>query len=156
MFLFLESLFQFLAHRTYNSLISNLFEWERRAEPVRMCAIIPQCTTWIGSRMVWARRVWRTIERINVWSLYWWGCISRWVNMTTTFLMMLWSAGNLHLAQNTDFNDGSMTRADVNELQEMSDYIAEMRGVCEWEINESTSEERWHDVRAHEGFHLLG
>ena len=33
----------------------------------------------------------------------------------------------MHLAQTNDFNDGSMARADVNEVQEMTtDYIVEM------------------------------
>ena len=55
--------------------------------------------------------------------------------MTSIFLMILCSADNLHLAQTSDFNDVSMMRADVNEVQEMSDYIAEMRGFSEGEIS---------------------
>ena len=54
---------------------------------------------------------------------------------------MLWTADNLHLGQTSDFNNGSMMRADVNEMQEMSDYIAEMRGLCEWELYTDPSHE---------------
>ena len=119
MFLFLESLFLFLAHQTCNSVIDNLFEWEREdAESVWMSARIPQGTTWIGSRMLGARRDWRTSERIKVGSSNWWGCISSRVKMRSSFLMMVWSADNLHLAQISDLNDGSMIRADMNEMLE--------------------------------------
>ena len=103
LFLFLESLFLFLAHRTHNSVIGNLFGWEDD-ESTRMS----QGTIWIESRRLWARRAWRTSERIRVWCWYWRGCISRWVNMTSNFLMMLWSAGDLRLAQTNEFNDGFM------------------------------------------------
>ena len=92
LFLFLESLFLFLAHRTYNSVISNLFGWEYD-ESARK----PQGTIWIRSRRLWARRD----GRIRVWSWYWWGCISRWH-------LTFWWCYDLHLAQTSEFNEGSM------------------------------------------------
>ena len=42
--------------------------------------------------------------------------------MTSNFLMMLSSAGNLPLAQTNDFNDGSRLRADAMRM-EMHDFI---------------------------------
>ena len=159
LFLFLDSLFLFLAHRTCNSFIRNLFEWEREDESAWMCARTPHGTIWIGSRMLCARTAWRTNERIRLWSFYWWGCISRWVNMTSNFLMMRWLTSNLE--QTNDLNNGSMMRAEENgdAWFDIKDEMMWSRNLCRslsWEITQSTSEERWHDVRAHKGFHLHG
>ena len=103
LFLFLESLFLFLAHRTHNSVIASLFGREDD-ESARM----PQGPIWIECRRLGARRDWRTNERIRDWSWYWWECISRWVNMRSNFWIMQRSVGYIHLAQINEFSDGSV------------------------------------------------